>query len=479
MTKTIVVERVLSLLINEVKTLQDGQTIAALPISQVQKGWNFLLYPYPYDGFSSDARIECWATCEAFKIIHDAKELPILAALSLWSQSSLEKLFEARGHLSLALLRAYTLPEPIVISSEMTSGIKLGKFVGLSHFGKVFKESLQVTEILPVLSESVYANRHQQLTNFCLPEHLELEVLQSTIEHYAQTNPEAKSLDYDFRVFLGWADPQKIASTPDWIKEITTAGNSSDGDLFEKRVRQAFIYLGFTNTLNNIKASLDPDATGGAGGIDIYCEKPYSIVGECKASKHESVPNSVSAQLIHLGNTHLGKEIFNTSIKIIFAAGKLTDPAEKAAVENQINVMRPETLQRLVELNTIHPGSIDLLKLKPCLESVPFGTDADNNVNMFIDQVEQTIKLRSYIVKSVKALRKHGDTRVSASNVRTHFNTAFAERLNTQLKTTEQAHGFLVELSSPLTGYLGRDQCDTNWENDRFYYLRDLILPNN
>jgi hypothetical protein len=479
MTKTIFLDRVLSLSAADINALQEGRTIVCLPISQVMKGWNFVLYPHCEGASLVDLKIEIWATCESFRIIYEAEKLSTLSALTPWTQSELERLFEERGHLSLALLRVNRLPEPIVIPSETASSIKLGKFGGLSNFGNTFKKSLQVIEILPILSDMVFANRYQQITDFRLPEYPELESLQSSIALYTQVHPKAKFFNDDLRIFLGWADPQTITiSTSDWIKEITTSGNSSDGNLFEKRVRQGFIHLGFTNTLNNIKASLDPEATGGAGGIDIYCEKPYPIVGECKASKHESVPNSVSAQLIHLGNTHLGREQFETSIKVIFAAGKLTDNAEKAAIENQINIMRPETLQRLVELKTAHPGSINLLELKPYLETKPFGTDADAKVNDFIDQVEQAIKLRSHIVKSVKALREHGDTFVSASNVRTHFNTAFAESLNVQLKTPEQAHGFLVELSSPLTGYLGRKQCDEDWKDDRFYYLRDLILPN-
>jgi hypothetical protein len=477
MTKTIVVERVLSLLMNEIKTLQDGKTIAALPISQVQKGWNFLLHPYPCDGFASDARIECWATCENFRIIHDARDLPILAALSLWSQSSLEKLFKERGHLSLALLRAYTLPDPIVVSSEMTSGIKLGKFVGLSHLGEVFKESLQVTEILPVLSDSVYANRHQQLTNFRLPEHRELEAIQSTIEHYAQTNSEAKSLDYDLRVFLGWADAQKIASTPDWIREITTTGNSSDGDLFEKRVRQAFIHLGFTNNRLDPKVSLNPGASGGSGGLDFYCEFPYPIVGECKASKDLKVNDNkdgAPSQLIKLGHKLLTPEEFSCAIKIIMAPGELTKDSKKTAIGNHMNIIRPETLERLVNLKNSHSGSIDLLKLKPYLEKGPFGVDADERLNEFIEETSKLVEIRSHIVKTFKEyLEKKKVTEAGIEK----FSGFFCGSDSPQQLEDRELHEILIELSSPLTGYLGRTK-GNSWKDDRFYYLRDLILPN-
>jgi hypothetical protein len=36
-------------------------------------------------------------------------------------------------------------------------------------------------------------------------------------------------------------------------------------------------------------------------------------------------------------------------------------------------------------------------------------------------------------------------------------------------------HEILIELSSPLTGYLGRIK-GSDWRSDRFYYLRDLSL---
>jgi hypothetical protein len=475
MAETLLLDRVLALPASDIKALQEGRTIAALPIAQTQKGWSFILYPHSEGESLRDIKLETWATCANLKMIHAVEQLSTLSALALWSQAALEKLFEERGHLSLALLRAYQLPKPITISGKTASGIKLGKFVGLSHFDKeAFKESVRITEILPILSETVFANRHRQMTNFCPPEHPNLETLQTAIAQHIQTNPEAQVFDHDLRVFLGWADrPVATAPIAEWITEITTSGNSSNGDLFEKRVRQGFVYLGFTNTLSNIKASLAPDATGGAGGLDIYCEKPFSIVGECKASKQESVPNSVSAQLIHLGITHLGRDQFEASIKIIFAAGKLTDHAEKAAVENHMNIMRPETLQRLVELKAAHPGSIDLLELKPCLETAPFGTDADAKVNEFINRIWQKIKVRLHIIQSVKELKKDGDEFVSASTVRIHFNTVFARQLQERLDTTEQAHSLLIELSSPLTGYLGSTKGST-WQDDRFYFLRDL-----
>jgi hypothetical protein len=476
MLEKIILDRVLSLPADDVKALQEGRTIAALPIAQIQKGWSFILYPHPESEFHNDVKLETWVTCQNFRMIHEAEQLLTLSSLTLWSQSKLEKLFEERGHLALALFKAYQLSEPIVIPANIDFGVKPGKFAGIS----AFRQPIQIAEVLPILSETVLSNRRQQMINFRPPEHPEIEVLQSMITLYSQSHPCATVLDNELKAFLGWADPEKtITSTSKWIKEITTSGNSSDGDLFEKCVRQSFIHLGFTNTLNNPKTSLDPDAAGGAGGIDFYCELPYPIVGECKASKSLKVNDNKDGapfQLIKLGQKYLQAEGFNSAIKIIMAPGELTNDANLTAIGNQMNIMRPETLQRLVELKTAHPGSIDLLELKPCLENAPFGTDADKKIHEFIDRIEQRIKLRSYIIQSVKALKDDGDAYVSASTVRTHFNTAFSGTLKMRLDNPEEAHDLLVELSSPLTGYLGRKKCAETWKGDRFYFLRELQI---
>jgi hypothetical protein len=498
MSKKIVLEQALILPASDITAMLQGKLIVAIPKVQISKGLSFLLAPEqsvsqtelseryrsPFlslpeisNNTSEEGvtHLEAWATCEHIKMIHDVDHFSTLSSSTIWNKSYLEELLKAQQHLFLTYLKVCRLPYRIGVPSEKIPIGKTGKFVDLLSMEC---SSVQVDESLPILSDHLFEQRKKKLEELTPPEYTELEIFQSSIEHYARTNFEAKHLDHELKVLLGWADSQAISLSPDWIKEITTSGNSSDGDLFEKRVRQGFLHLGFTNTLNNPKASLNPEATGGAGGIDIYCQKPFSIVGECKASQGENVPGGVVTQLNTLGQNYLGKKIFESSVKIIFAAGKLTSYDKNAANQHEINVMTPETLQRLVNLKYNHPGAIDLVELESCLRRKKFGIESDKKVNEFIDQVEQTIKLRSYIVQSVKALREHGDILVSASNVRTHFNTAFAEKLNTPPISVEQAHGFLVELSSPLTGYLGRNQCDVNWKGDRFYYLRDLILPN-
>ncbi|BAZ14049.1 hypothetical protein NIES4071_58890 [Calothrix sp. NIES-4071] len=135
--------------------------------------------------------------------------------------------------------------------------------------------------------------------------------------------------------------------------------------------------------------------------MDFYCEYPYPMVGECKATKSEKVPDSTPAQLLKIGMNHLGKAQYDNAIKLIVAAGELNSFAIRTATENGMNVITPETLQKLVELQASYKNSINLLELKECLLSSPFGI-ADEKVNNYIDKVNQDITLRARLVQLVK-----------------------------------------------------------------------------
>ena len=134
-----------------------------------------------------------------------------------------------------------------------------------------------------------------------------------------------------------------------------------------------------------------------------------------------------------------------------------------------MNVIKPETLQRLVELQAQQQGSIDLLELKLCLQQAPFGL-ADDKVNTYIDKVNQDINLRSHIVQLVKNyLENTGFERASVDAL----HGAYSNPRPHQPLKPEELHEILIELSSPLTGYLGRIK-GSDWRRDRFYFLRYL-----
>jgi Restriction endonuclease len=449
--------------------LAQGRTIAVFPWVFMMPSQTFALTTTEHS--SAVKHPNYWAKCESCKSIDTAADLQLLRQIVPGSEEIIDRHFESRKFVFIAVLRVYYLPVEIEVLPE-----RVGDF-------SLLKQPMLVNTLESVISDCIFAKRQQQLNNLSPSPYPQLEALQqqlvgvaSPLENRSSTpDLHIDSFARDLRIFLEWEQPsQKHKSFTDlnWIDRISDVGNSSDGTEFEKLVRRSLLQLGFTNSLNNSKASLNPDTTGGAGGIDIYCDRPFSLVGECKASKYERASNTVSSQLIHLGITHLGKETFDRSVKIIFAAGSLTSHAQQAAIQTQMNVMTPSTLQRLVTLKANYPGSIDLRELEQCLKQEPFGADSDLKVNKYIDSIDLRIQNFAHIVSTLKnylesqALQEIGIDK---------FHVAFGLFHPLLKYSEEELYQMMIELSSPLSGYLGRIK-GHEWKSDRFYFLRDLTI---
>ncbi len=509
MSSSSVIATALCLLVPDIEALIQGRTIAALPRMFLRPGQRFALYPaefsdsqLSYDQYYRSSfltiaenaiksqkpqgillqpqqvslipqqeqltlplladevvKIKAWAKCEFCQILDKAENLEVLSKLTIWKPEALQEILRQQGHIFLAYLRVYQLSQSQEVSAKLGTQQKLGKLVGLPN-------SLTVSEANPVLSDRAFSIRKQQLETLQPPLHPELEELLGALA--SVTNPVAKQLETDIQVFLGWnTSAYHKQSNPDlaWINTIAEVGNSSEGHVFEKLVRRSLLKLGFTGS------SLNPEGTGGAGGMDFYCEYPYPIVGECKATKSEKVPDGTPAQLLKIGINHLGKAQYERAIKLIVAAGELNFYAQRTATENQMNVITPETLQKLVELQANYQNSINLLELKDCLQSEPFGL-ANDKVNNYIEKIERDIKLRSHIIQLVKKYLENTDFDRAGVDALHGFIAGASIKIKTQ-----ELHEILVELSSPLTGYLGRIKGD-DWKRDRFYFLRDLPLDN-
>jgi hypothetical protein len=297
--------------------------------------------------------------------------------------------------------------------------------------------------------------------------HPELEELQSAITQLSSTDLAAKKLNHHIQTFLGWASEppiQQIDLDLAWIRQInalgtaTTGGNYEKGTAFEQIVHKSLAFLGF---------GVDPNARGGAGGMDLYCTTPYPLVGECKAG--QSIPGNTVYELDKLGNIHLGKKIFDTAVKLIIGPGKPTPQLQRSAQEYSISIIHPMTLQKLVELQAKHPYSVNLIELKKYLEP----GQIDYRIEEYIQQVESDIKLLSHIVEAVKQLGELGSEHQTVE-IRVQYNAVFAKEPISKLDDLK-VHDLLVELSSPLTGYLGRVK-GSDWQSDRFYFLRDLTV---
>ena len=417
-------------------SLESGNITAVHAQSYYRPNQDFALFAD--DSEDNEVKISAWAHFERSQKFFEKDKCDILAVRLQVPIESLQNALEQNGFIWLSYLRVYHLPEPVVIKNKANA-----VFLALEN-------TIHINELQPVIDDITYEKRKREVENLEPPEPLDVQI-QRMLEEVEATHKK----DYE------------------WIEQIKKVGNSSGGHEFEKLVRKSFIFLGFSNSNTNPKASLDPEATGGAGGIDLCCEYPYPVVGECKASANKAVLTKVCGQLTNLGQGHFPD--YEKAVKIIIAAGSLNHHSKPIAIKSKMNVIKPETLEKLVKLKFIYAGSINLRELKTCLENEPFGEDANAKLLEFIDKseyaIKQKIKLRSQVVQAVKDLQDENPDWSSSREIRTKYN---ANNKDSTIDL-EPLQDLLIELSSPLAGYLGRVE-ENGKKCDRFYFLRDLIV---
>lgn len=393
-----------------------------------------------------------WANCELCQPIEGDSAIAAMANRTIWTKAAFEQ--HTEGPLFLSFLRVYKLTTALDIDTAPVCD-QLYKFMPLP---RTLDAGIQSSVFEP--EEFVAAKKDLLAPDVSEPG-------ETCLEHPQAEDDKSPVLTIE-----------EILDGPDWVSKITEYGNSSDGHTFEKLVRKALIELGFSNSLSEAAASLDPDATGGAGGLDFYADQPFSLVGECKATGTKTVGDDPATQLHKLGLKHLAQEEYERCVPLIVAAGKITTHANKIAVGHRMNVIRPETLQALVALKIKLQDAIDLGDLKVYLMRSPFGTEADAKINSLIHQwqsdfkrKERYIQQRRNIIRTVQELAKQsiyrGKTAFVTVEIRAHHNAKYQP-----LITDEAAQEMLSELSSPLSGYLGRKHLPGDQE--RFYFCKDM-----
>ncbi|NEO34075.1 MAG: DUF1802 family protein [Symploca sp. SIO3C6] len=471
----------------EIEALIEGRMIVIMPRVPINPGRQFALYPsvipikalpiekYYRSDFLPTAQktiadinsetvvIKAWARCEFCPFLDASEACDILSQLTVWTKEALEQILKQPGYKRLAYLRVYRLPQPWEMPVPSNSN---PNFIPLER-------SLDVSETTPVLNEHIFARRRRQLENRQLPLYPELEQLHSAITQLCQTNHAAQELNQDIKQLLGWANEIPTRQlNPDlaWINDITALGDRSKeldtgksnyqaGTDFENIVRNSLKFLGFT---------IDYSHKGGAGGLDLFCSQPYPLVGECKAGK--KVPNNTAVQLLNLGTIRLNDEqLLKQTTKLIIGPGEPTKQLKEAATLHGMAIINPETLEKLVKLQSKYPNSIDLFKLKNYLKP----GQTDDEVENYIAQVSREIELRSHLVALVKNYLENANI---ASAEISALHAVYVVSNPLQPLTAPELHEILIELSSPLTGYLGRIK-GSDGKSDRFYFLRDL--PNN
>jgi hypothetical protein len=474
----------------DVELLTLGKLIAVPFIQHSKEGKVFWLYPSKHLPFNlgveqyyqpeyltnaKDAisrcatlpiQIKAWGCCEYHWRINPENRhlLPQIAHSTVWNLKALEHIFDQHAVFKLLILRVYRLSKPCIVNAST----EVGAFYW-PHSEDVI--TMGSESDIPVVSEASFNKRKALLLAGQAYPHKDLEAFQFQVEQISSDNPAAKQLNHDIKQFLGWnSDAATKQSDPDldWINNIAALGDRSKeqdteksnyqaGTDFENVVRDSLEFLGFT---------IDYSHKGGAGGLDLFCSKPYPLVGECKAGR--KIPNTTAVQLLNLGTLRLqSKERFRQAAKLIIGPGEPTKQLEEAAEIQGMAIINPETLEKLVKLQSKYPGSVDLFQLKEYLKP----GQADDEVEKYIEQVSKQIKLRSHIVQLVKTyLKNTGSERVSVHAL----HGAYVMSHPPVPLTPEALQEILVELASPLTGYLGRKKGKDG--SDRFYFLRDLQI---
>ncbi|MGB7087070.1 MAG: hypothetical protein WBD47_16035, partial [Phormidesmis sp.] len=127
----------------------------------------------------------------------------------------------------------------------------------------------------------------------------------------------------------------------------------------------------------------------------------------------------------------------------------------------------------LVEVKRAYPGSIDLMKLKDVLNVGPFGEQSDLRINKFIADIWRHLTVRSLLVEAVRRFCiQEGNKSVTDGDVRVYYNAVFAK--DSPPLPRNEIRDLLIELSSPLTAYIGRE--NSNDGTERFYFLQELKI---
>lgn len=487
MNNSVVINTAICLPAPDIEALIQGRVIVAMCKNYIVPDRQFALYPtdasinilpveqYYHSNFLATAKttlaqvsaetisVKAWVRCEKCEPLHNTESLSALSPLTIWTTEALQEILIQRHNIFLLYLRVYQLPKLITLSIKANS-----QFIYL-------EEPLTISEAKPVLNDRTFAQRKHQLENRQPPLYPELEELESAIASLSISQPAAKQLDDDIKAFLGWSS-DKLIKQPDpdlaWINDIAKLGDRSieqdegksnyqAGTDFEIIARRSLDFLGF---------KVEENYKGGAGGLDLFCSQPYPLVCECKAGK--SIPDRAVEELDRIGKRHL-KENYLQAVRLIIGPGQPTKNLKESAQISQISIINVMTLQKLVELKAKYPGAINLVELKQYLEP----GQIDYKIGEYIDKAEREVKLRSQIITAVKELSEQDNESLKTTHhsftvteIRVHYNVTHKPKL-----IDEAVHDLLIELSSPLTGYLGRIK-GSDWNSDRFYFLRDLPI---
>jgi hypothetical protein len=450
--------------------LKRGKVVSTFSKTYLAPDKSFALYPDLQIKNSDLVTVDLWAECKSCENIDITFGIEKLSQLTALPSEELEAIFQQRASIFLLVLRVYKLPNSIQVQQQST-----GNFIPLP-------EIVTISEKLPILDDEQFKEIQEQSKD------LELLIVPKQPSDYFETdddflainpsllNDPSSKLNDDLDASTKGEKYQNHDLS--WIQTISSLGDRSiEGDKsessyqagtkFENIVKQSLEFLGFT---------VDISHKGGAGGLDLFCSHPYPVAGECKAGRSKS--DKAVEQVDRIAKRILKQNYLLASGLVILGSGdepskQLVESAiaSKVAGSIKISIIKAITLQKLVELKAKYDGAIDLFELKKCLQ----GGQIDKKIDEYIQKVESEIKLRSQIVQIVKE-EQYADQYVSVTEIRSTYNAKYVTEPIQRLGDPV-VKDLLIELSSPLAGYLGRVKGNGE-KGDRFYYLRDLPIEN-
>ena len=433
--------------------LISGRSIAALSRMFINSGQNFAIC-----STGNSPKVEAWAKLISSRMYTDSDQAEALSWNTIWSREYLHDRIQDRKRIFLNILKVYHLEKGLTIDGNI-AGDKVGGFVKLP-------QSLISSSSNSVLNTATFLTRKQRLENLEKPQYPELENLDKEIKSLASDQIDSEKLIADIHYFLGWRTMSNTSNTPDWMSQIpllchrenevdVKKSNYQAGTDFEIIIRECFTSLGF---------QVSEAHSGGAGGIDAYCNAPYSLAIECKSGK--SIPDNTVEELSRIAKRHLRSQ-YDLAVKLIIGPGKPTKNLSDSAKISKIAIMNPETLQKIVEFNNSYP--INLFELR---EKFLIGGQIDDVIDDFLKDMKLQIVLRSHVVSIFKQyLDKNKREEMSMERF-----CGFLDNSNSPCHLSDrELHDIMIELSSPFAGYLGRIKGDT-WNTDQFYFLRDLTV---
>jgi len=415
--------------------------------------------------------VYAWAKCKTCRIFGERDNLAALSALTVWTPDYLHELVQERHKIFVLFLQVHRFVDPLKLMMPRLEHSQANTYVQVPG-------TWSDQGAMALLDDETFAIRQKQLIKLAPPLHLELQALQKELVFEREYSLGAMALDRDIRYLLGWSraeETQLYDSDLSWIQQVATSGSSTDAVEFTELVRRCLVKLGF-DCLELAQDNQQPYDQANVNDCCLYCNAPYAFITECKASKQDSISNSVAESLLQPENAPLTQNPFASAVKAIFAAEPLTEYAQHIAKREQINVIHPETLQKLTEMKARYPGAIDLLKLKACLQSAPYGEAADAKVSQFITDTLLQIKVRAAVVQAVKiCTERTGQENIAVDMVCSTYATF--SQIGLPRLSMGDVQDILVELSSPVAGYLGRDRAPNG--RALFYFLRELNVEDN